>query len=161
MKRRIPLVALLGALVASCGAGHDHGGTDGGVPTSDGAIGCQMDTRGETYVANLEHMGSGGKLRFILVSSDPAPPAKGNNTWMLKVLDTATGSPMTGATLMIKPFMPDHGHGTSVVPTITPMGEAYELQKVNLFMAGLWEVTVTAQAGAMTDFSIFRFCIPG
>ncbi|MFT3838245.1 MAG: FixH family protein [Myxococcaceae bacterium] len=90
----------------------------------------------------------------------PGPPLRGTNTWQLKVLDTA-GQPVTGATLTVTPFMPEHGHGSQVVPTITADGDQYKITNLYLFMPGLWKVTVQAMNGATTDSAAFTFCVAG
>jgi hypothetical protein len=71
------------------------------------------------------------------------------------------GRAVTGATLNVMPFMPDHGHGTSVMPQVAPAGDGYELSSVYLFMAGLWKVTIQAQSAAGNDTAVFQFCIEG
>ncbi len=161
MRSAIGLVLAL--LLGSCGSdGHDHGAAGSGAAGAGGSnvVGCATDTRGMTYAANMELASKEGRLKLVLVSSDPAPPTKGNNNWVLKVTDAA-GAPVSGATLDVKPFMPDHGHGTSIVPTITAAGDAFKIDNVNLFMAGLWQVTITVSAGSSSDFAVFAFCIPG
>ncbi len=58
--------------------------------------------------------------------------------------------------------MPDHGHGTPIEAAATPTqnpGE-FTVTPVNLFMAGLWEVTLDIDAGAgTTDQVVFAFCV--
>ncbi len=159
-----PAVGLILAVLlgSSCGGDGSGGGGAGGMGGAGGsnAIGCLTDVRAMTYAANMQLPSKEGRLKLVLESSDPAPPIKGNNNWMLKVLD-ATGAPVTGATLMVVPKMPDHGHGTSIVPTITPMGDTYRIGNVNLFMAGLWEVTISVSSGMNSDYGVFSFCIAG
>ncbi len=157
-----PIFALL--LLGSCGSDGSGGGGSSGMGAGgaggSNAIGCLTDVRAMTYAANMQLASKEGRLKLVLESSDPAPPIKGNNNWVLKVLDAA-GAPVTGATLMVVPKMPDHGHGTSIVPTITPMGDAYQIGNVNLFMAGLWEVTISVSAAMSSDYGVFSFCVAG
>jgi hypothetical protein len=113
-------------------------------------------------VPNLQQPGAQRKLSFVLVSSDPGPPIKGNNTWVVRVLDSAN-QPVPGATLTVRPYMPDHGHGTPIVvmPTETSPG-TYTLSPVNLFMSGLWQVTIDVSApGGVSDSGVFSFCAEG
>lgn len=100
-------------------------------------------------------------LTFILVAANPAPPAIDDNAWTVKVLDSG-GSPVSGATLSIKTWMPDHGHGSpeAAAATANPDG-TYTVQPLYLFMTGLWQVTITAQLGAVSDAATFSFCIGG
>src|SRR5262245_35188564 len=102
---RPALLLALGCL-AACGSGSHS--------TVDGPIDCSAEKRAETFVVGLEHKGDAGKIDFKLMSSDPSPPARGFNTWVVQV-NTMTGgvvgSPITGAQLVTTCVMPDHGHG--------------------------------------------------
>ncbi len=69
---------------------------------------------------------------------------------------------MDGATIKAVPWMPDHGHGTSVKPTVTPAGTAgtYNIANVYLFMPGLWQTTLTIQMpDQSSDQVVFSFCL--
>jgi hypothetical protein len=154
MKWSLPLA--LSLFLAACGS-------DAGTPADangDGEIGCANDPRAQTYSAGMQQMGVGGLLKFVLVSSTPAPPIKGNNTWVVKLLD-GSGNAVTGGTLKVTPYMPDHGHGTQVVPQITPQADSYSIDPLYLFMSGLWQVTIQATTTAGNDSGIFNFCIAG
>jgi hypothetical protein len=145
------------SLFAACG---DSGG---GTTSPDAmTIGCINDPRAMTYTADMMlTMTATQKLKFELVNSMPGPPVKGNNTWQVKLLD-ANNQPVTGAMIKVTPFMPDHGHGTSVVPQVTPMGDGYTVTPLYLFMAGLWQVTIEVDSSpAGADSAVFYFCIPG
>ncbi|GAC1352272.1 MAG: hypothetical protein NVS3B20_22550 [Polyangiales bacterium] len=97
----------------------------------------------------------------MLVEGDPAPPSKGNNTWILRVLDK-TDHAVTDAVVDVKPFMPDHGHGTSVLAKASPTADGtYRVAPLYMFMPGLWQVTFTAKTGDLTDSAVFTFCIEG
>jgi hypothetical protein len=71
---------------------------------------------------------------------------------------------MTGAGITAKPFMPDHGHGSSVTPSVTPMGSdgTYQVTDLDLFMPGIWQVTLTiTPASGPADSVVFSFCVDG
>jgi hypothetical protein len=153
---RCLIVASLLASLASCSG--SSAGPDADVV--DSGIGCKLDPRQDMYAPNLTKAGKMGKLTFVLVSSDPGPPIKGNNTWEVQVLDSSM-QPVTGATMTAKPFMPDHGHGTSVVPIVSADGMSYMVTPLYLFMPGLWQVTLNATSGGTTDSAVFSFCIQG
>ena len=153
------------AFAAACSAASSSSGgiatSDGGTAGDDAAITCQNDARAETYTANMKKAGKSGLFTFVLVASDPAPPGKGTNTWTLKVLD-ASNAAVPGTTVTIKLFMPDHGHGSSIVPQSTSQPDgSYQITPLFFFMPGLWQVTFTAQAAAGTDSAVFMFCVPG
>jgi hypothetical protein len=146
------LTALAVAAAPACGSGN-------AAPDMQ-TIGCTNDPRAQTYMPGMQTAGSAGHWHFTLVSSAPSPPAKGTNSWVVDITDES-GAPVTGATLTVTPWMPDHGHGTSVVPVITPTGESYTIDPLYLFMPGLWRVTISGQDGSVTDTGVFTFCIQG
>jgi hypothetical protein len=115
----------------------------------------------------MEQAGDHGTINVRLVSATPAPPIKGNNAWTLEVTD-ASGAPLDGLTLTVKPYMPDHRHGSSITPQVAAAGHGtYDVTLLNLGMPGIWTVTFdvaaagsTGDAGA-TDSATFTFCIAG
>ncbi len=150
--------------VAACSSSSDDGGSSGASGTS-GTSGttsaCATDTRKDIYTAGLAKQTSGA-LSVKLMDATPAPPAKQSNALTFVVTDAA-GKPVDGATVSVTPFMPDHGHGSSVKPTITPMGGGtYDVTNVYLPMPGLWRLTVTVQMPNVAAQDVaFSFCIDG
>lgn len=155
MMERIAVLAVLTAALVGCGGGGDD-------DESVEEVNCADEPRADTYVANLSKEGEAGRLEMVLVSSDPAPPAKGDNSWLVEIVD-ADGQPVSGATITLTPFMPDHAHGTPIDVVVTPGAEdgMYDAAPVNLWMPGLWQVTVDAQADGVEDSAVFSFCIEG
>jgi hypothetical protein len=150
--------ALLSSLsllfLAACGT-HDHG---------DDEPDCSQVTGADEFVVGLQKTGDGGRLDFKMMSADPAPPARGDNTWVIQVstMDSGVvGAPIDGATLTASPFMPAHQHGTPIRVEVTPAGTAgqYTLSPVNLWMPGVWETTILASKDDTTDSAVYRFCI--
>ena len=128
-------------------------------------VDCTKVTGTDTFVVGLEKMGVGGQLDFKLMSADPAPPARGNNTWIVQVNAMSggtVGQPLTGASMIVSPYMPAHGHGPGVDPEITAMSTPgqYKIDPVNLWMPGVWETTITASGTGGSDNAMYRFCIP-
>jgi hypothetical protein len=161
------LALSLACALAACGGGSktpppSTDSSESGQTGEDAAaqVTCEGQANLDTYVANLTKTGTKG-LSFVLVSGDPAPPARGTNTWTLHVND-ASGKGVDGAQLDVKPFMPQHGHGSSVEPTVTATGSgAYTIGNLYLFMPGLWTITITATTPSVTDAAVFTFCIAG
>ena len=153
------LMVLAGALLAACGAADQH---DDGHTHDDGGMTCSDDARSDHYAAGLEKASANGVFKVTLISADPAPPAKGDNTWTVEIHD-AGDAPVDGATLTVRPWMPDHGHGTSIEPMVAPGTAAgqYVISNIDLRMPGLWEVTLTIEAGGTTDEVVFAFCVEG
>jgi hypothetical protein len=145
---------LSAVLLAACG--HNNGTPE--VP--DAAYDCTTETRADAFSAGMMKTGSQGQLTFKLMSSTPAPPSRGDNTWQIDVVD-AKGQPVTGAAITVTPFMPDHNHGTQIKAVVTePTPGHYSAAPVNLWMPGLWQVTVKATpTGGTADAAVFSFCI--
>ncbi len=171
------------ALVALAGCGQ-HGGTGAASSSATGAsadasddatvaddalmgeVSCVDDPRVDAYTANLKKPGQKGVYTFQLSQSDPAPPAKGTNAFVLKITD-ADGK-AAGGVLNVSLKMPDHGHGTSAVPIVTfdSATSSYTVTPLYLFMAGVWRIQFDAyvgdpDAGPATDSVAFFFCIEG
>src|SRR5689334_22806698 len=140
---RLLVLSLASIVMAACGGG----GTM--TPDADEALACINSGRGDTYVVGLEHAGKAGQLDFKLMSADPAPPGFNNNTWVIQVnamTSGVVGAPVTGATVTVTPFMPDHQHGTQIRAVVTAMpGGQYQLAPINMWMPGYWEVTIDVQ----------------
>jgi hypothetical protein len=134
--------------------------SDGGHGDDGESYNCAAEDRDDEFVVGIEKAGMAGKLTFKLLEATPAPPARGDNTWVLQLSSAAT--PVTGAAMIVTPFMPDHQHGTPTPVVIEPMTEPgkYKLSPVNMWMPGLWQTTIEAQVGTDTDKAVFAFCIP-
>jgi hypothetical protein len=146
--------------LAGCG-GEDATNDDEGATVS-----CTADPRLDSYTGELSKSGELGVLSFRFSDLDPAPPARGNNTFYVQVNDAA-GQTMQGA-LEVNPRMPDHGHGTSVEPVATfdPALGRYEVRPLYLFMPGVWRIefdvyAASASGAAVLDRVALHFCIEG
>ena len=146
----------LAALHLLSGCDHQHGSSSP----------CANETRADAYSPGMEKTSQSGNLIVRLSDSQPGPPQKGDNTWTLQLRDKA-GSPLSGATLDVTPYMPDHGHGTPVKAQSSEAGSPsgqYRVTPVNLFMPGLWQVTITATPSTIPqapESVMFPFCING
>ena len=80
----------------------------------------------------------------------PAQPTVGYDAAQLAITD-GTGAPVTGLAITIVPWMPAHGHGASVYPTVSETTPGvYVATPLDFFMAGNWEL-MTAMSGATDD----------
>ena len=165
--RWIPTLATAMLLAGGCGdsvAPPDATPADAGV-TDVAAVdvphlapACAHDVRVQAYAVGTQREGASVRLRLDGV--DPPPGARFNYAWTLAAADLA-GAPLEGLTMTARPWMPDHGHGASVVPTISALGGGrYAVANVDLFMAGVWTVTFSIHlpSGA-TDTVAFAVCI--
>jgi len=112
-----------------------------------------------TYAPNMSAAATTAKV--VLVSASLSPPARGTNTWTIKVTD-AQGNAIPNATVTAKPFMPDHGHGSSVEPVVTANPDGtFAVTPLYLFMPGLWQITFTVKTATTSDDVVFSFCVAG
>jgi hypothetical protein len=101
-----------------------------------------------------------GALR-IEVRFSPRPPAVGTGAVQLSFTD-ARGDDAAGLGLTVVPWMPAHGHGTSVDPTVTESASAsgtFVATPLYLFMPGSWELRLTT-SGSVDDTAKVAFEIP-
>jgi len=124
---------------------------------------CAAETRAETGPLDDVRLGRDHALTFEIVDAQPAVPARGDNVWRVRIASAnPTGSIDEPPTLTVVPFMPDHGHGSSLPAVVTPTAQAGELEvsPVNIWMPGYWETTMTASLGGQTDSVMVKLCIP-
>jgi hypothetical protein len=155
------LVALAAALAGTaCGNSSNVAGSQS-PPVSETSV-CASDPRAELYSAGMQQASSDGAVTIRFADADPAPPSKGDNTWTIRLGDAA-GQPIEGATITTSPFMPDHGHGASVMPTTTPMSNGlYQIAPLTFFMPGIWQTTFAVQTPkGDSETVVFTFCVDG
>jgi len=154
MTRTLHLVAAA-ALLAGCSGG---GGDD------DQTYRCDTETRAVVYAPGMVATGNDAVYEIELVEATPAPPDKGDNSWLIEVRDATTTTPTSAVDLVVTPFMPDHGHGSPITPVVTPgAGDGrFQIDSLNLWMPGLWEVRIDVTDGdTATDLVVFPFCVEG
>jgi hypothetical protein len=100
-----------------------------------------------------------GKLDVELRLS-PQPPVAGLDGVQYVVTDAATGAPVDGLMIEMTPWMPAMGHGSSVTPQLTALGNGvYEFTDVSLFMPGEWQLR-TKFSGQVVDSATPAFSVP-
>ena len=73
-----------------------------------------------------------------------------------------SGGLVSEGVVTFRPFMPLHGHGTSPeFYDASPEGGGWSVGPMDLFMPGLWELTVAIDAGGEADEALLRFCLRG
>jgi hypothetical protein len=132
------------------------------VPDAGDSDSCLNRTGVDAWSNGLARASPSGNVKVTLVSGEPSPPARGTNTWTVTMTDGA-GNAISGATPVAVPFMPEHGHGSSVTPDMTSMGGPdYSVTPLYFFMPGIWQVTLSASPDAGPDDQVkFEFCISG
>jgi YtkA-like len=147
----------LGAALAFVGCGSPAASADGAALFS-----CADETRAVAYAPNLTRTSDSGAFQAVLLEGVPAPPARGTNTWTLKIID-AEGVAQDGLAMTVAPYMPDHRHPSTIKAAVTPIGGGeYSMAPLYFFMPGYWEIRLTVQpAGGAVDKIVFPICIPG
>jgi len=127
--------------------------------------------------ASGDDAGAAGALTFTLVSDDvgdaaasPAQPF--TNVFTMKLTDSS-GQPVTNATVLLPtkdqalgwtysadPWMPLHGHGASILPSVTNNMDGTYAVSTYFFMPGFWWVYLVAETDTVTDSALFSFCVP-
>lgn len=119
----------------------------------------------DTYAPGMTKPSEGGHFTVVLVESTMVPPDRGDNRFKLRVVDSA-GNAVPDATVVVRPWMPNHGHGStpeSFTPIATGNPGELEVGPINFFMPGLWELRVTVSSVAMdaSERATFAFCVEG
>lgn len=158
---RLPVLSPSLASALALAAAACHGG--GTTPDADEALACVNSGRGDTYAVGLQHNGVNDAFNFKLMSAMPAPPMRNLNTWVIQINWAATGAPVTGASLTVTPFMPDHQHGagayTPQIQELSTPGQ-YQISDINTWMPGYWEITIDAMTpDKVEDSAVYKFCI--
>ncbi len=123
-----------------------------------GCSGGSQEATGLGATALMTVTSQSGNLK-IGVRTSPQPPVRGTNDIELTITGATDGAPRDGLALGVTPWMPAMGHGTSIVPTITPETDGkYMISDVDLFMAGLWELRLTIP-GTPDDYAAPSFQI--
>jgi len=156
--RTAAVLTLAAVSLVACGT--DKEDSPGSSSGGGGKGACATDSRKDIYTAGLSKQGTG--LTVKVMDATPAPPSKGTNVMTFQVLDAA-GKGVTGATVAVTPFMPDHGHGSAVVPIVKDAGDGkYTVEKIYLSMAGLWTLTVKVEMPGQGPQEVsFAFCLDG
>jgi len=132
--------------------------------TGDSASICGDTAVYDTYSEGMSRLGDAGVLQFAIAAASPAPPDKGDNVWTIALTNPAGESLVSDETVILTPFMPEHGHGTNpATVTTTNNGDGtYTTSAFDLFMGGWWQLTVSASGGGVgADQALFAFCIEG
>jgi len=166
MRSTALVIVMAGAALVCCACSSSSSSSGTSNPGEDsGVIGCGGDQRAQAYSADMGQMGTSKVFKFELVSATPQPVTTGTEVWVVKIL-TASGSPVTDATFPStpstpnpRPWMPEHGHGTSLVSVTNNHDGTYTFDPMYLFMEGLWETDIVVESGGSTDSTKFYFCL--
>jgi hypothetical protein len=135
---RAALLALL-PLFAACGdaSSDEPSDTDAGAPAGEATVDGHF---------------------FVDWTLTPDPPVVGDATMKMTIV-SADGEPALGAAILVEPFMPSMGHGTSDAPLTTEDegGAGAYTSTWAWSMGGAWEVTVSVGAQGLSDTLVLPF----
>ena len=131
----------------------------------DGRSLCGDETRADTFVVGMEKPTFGDNFSVRLmdteVEGNTVPPDRGHNVWTFEILDS-NRMRVQGAVVTLRPWMPDHGHGTTpLVMEAVETDGVYSFGPFDLFMGGFWEFGVHVEAAEQADDTKFGFCLEG
>ncbi len=156
--RLVTLSALLLALALGPACGDTGTGGDGDVNGDGDGDG---DGVHDVYEDGITKQGE--VFEVAILQADPSPPDRGDNTWTLKV--SRDGSPVSGLTVVVSPFMPAHNHGTTPADyageAMTDEPGMYTVVPFDLFMPGSWSLAVAVSDDETDDEVEFFFDIEG
>lgn len=137
--RAFPLLAALAA--AGCGPGAAGGDSDAGSPAAPALPDAHEVPFGEPHSLVTRD----GAYRITWSPTRGVVPI--NRDFTIDVEVTTAGdapTPVTGATVLLNAFMPDHGHGMLREPRARELGEGrYLVEGFLLHMDGFWTVDAT------------------
>jgi hypothetical protein len=184
---RLLLTLSLGA-AASAGCGSKTETTVGQIMSTDADFSVCSGTPAVRYAPGISVLSASGAYRVAIeaASTDqgataPVPTAAiGYDTFTVAVTSVADGGagsdagapppggltmgtpPIGGTGEPADPYMPQHGHGASTIPTVTAQGGgAFSVAAIDFFMGGYWELylELTPPGGAVDPLT-FKICIP-
>jgi hypothetical protein len=117
-------------------------------------------TRPLSFLATaFETLASSGGHLHVDVRWSPAVPAKGDDAAQL-VFSDDMGNPVDGLSVDVLPWMPAHGHGTSVQPVVDSMAPGVLIvSPVYLYMSGEWQLRITVNS-PLDDTAVATVQIP-
>lgn len=150
-------LALSIALGGCSNASSDHGSAESGV-VSDPTCGG----RAEVVAAGLRKISAGG-YAFELTALDPAVPVQSagppGNHWTLSVSDP-DGLPVSGGTLIITSYMPDHAHSGPPAVAVERGQGIYEVDALVLPMPALYAITsILTLPGGEKESVVLSLCM--
>ncbi|HXJ19039.1 MAG TPA: hypothetical protein VMT03_02315 [Polyangia bacterium] len=172
-------------LLAAAGCGSGQSSTTGsGLAGADARFAVCQSTAAVDVAPGISVTSMSGAYRATLqsastiVGSGSAPLASaaiGYGTFTIAVApnaDAGTPGSLDGLTMSIPavptevpadPYMPQHGHGGSTIPSIAPQdGGVFAVSNIDFFMAGWWQLYLDLQPadGSAKDRVTFDVCIP-
>lgn len=141
---------------------HDH--SDHSDHQSGGAMegSCDAPPAGQCF--EIPWTVNGEIYELTIVKADPDTVIKGENEWTFSVdvLDSSDAADDVNplitegmCQLTVAPWMPDHGHGSSMSESEWTEENQYKVSGIDLIMPGFWEIKVNVQCDTTEEEIIF------
>ena len=114
---------------------------------------CALACSPEEEDSGSERLVTDAGLYELSVQMSPDPPVTGDATLTVEIQDGATGDPISGATLTVVPWMPDHGHGLAEPPLVVEDQGVYTVTFAYT-MPGTWELTFQVDGALGADSAV-------
>lgn len=119
-----------------------------GFAVATALAGCSSESASAESEATLQ--ASDGPFAGTLMIT-PSPPRVGQHHVVVVLSEEEMGEPLEGATVLLSPWMPAHGHGTPDVEAHEEEPGVYVADDVWLNMPGVWDLRVHVEAEAQGD----------
>jgi hypothetical protein len=104
---------------------------------------CTGDDSSSSARGPVSADSASGALHAVVVTT-PDPLQRGVNQAVV-TLTGGDGSPRAGLTVTVTPWMPAHGHGSAVTPSVNELGGGkYQVSNLYLAMPGSWQLRIDA-----------------
>jgi len=152
MRRLATMACAAFALAPLAACGSDAASTSTGATSAGDEGSCGSSSSFPTSALSTV-MSDSGDLKIAIYAAPYQPLEAGLECLQLVVTEASSGATVDGLTVTMTPWMPAMGHGASVTPQVTPLGEGrYVFTDVSLFMPGEWQLR-TKLTGASTGSS--------
>jgi hypothetical protein len=134
-------------------------GTDMAVEDLPTTVDCS--TARDALRAGMVKLGATGSIDVTLASLSPDPVARGDNRWHVTINSRSSGELIDDAMLTVTSELPDFGIVSPLTPLVQSTGTPgeYAIGPINLWMDGVWRVTITVQERSATDNVVYSFCV--
>jgi hypothetical protein len=109
--------------------------------------------------AGSENGPTAGALGRVVFDVEPLEgPSEGKNAFRVALEEIATGAPLVGAAITVRPRMPSMGHTALEEPTVIEDGGGiYQVSNVIFSMPGTWEVYFRVSQDSLIDEALFSY----
>lgn len=132
---------------------------------------CGDDGHGDHHHMTLECQGNeagvdsviaGTNLKVKLIEVPSPIDPELDLDFAVQILD-GSDAPVDGATLMVEPWQPVHGHGVPVTAEVTPRGSdgEYDIARVHFLHPGRWELRFMVTSGTDDETITSHICVAG